>query len=84
MQNVDDTFDLLTEEVWQDLEYERPATSEPVSHSRGRMGRFLDSLAASMSLQHKSYTTSRSQSAMYATDILAQHYPHLYLRVMCG
>ena len=85
MQHVDDTSDILTEEVWQDVVEERPAAPVSLPPSAGRIARFFDSLAASMALQRrKPWTSCRHQSIMYPTDILAQNHPYLYLRVMCG
>jgi hypothetical protein len=86
MPQVDDTFDTLTEELWQDVEEERrPASPVPSARSEGRIAHFFNSLAASMALQQRKPTTScRHQQILYPTDILAQNYPHLYLRVMCG
>jgi len=85
MPQVDDTFDTLTEEPWQDGEEERSAVPVPSARSEGRIAHFFNSLAASMALQQRKPTTScQHQQVLYPTDILAQNYPHLYLRVMCG
>ena len=85
MQQIDDTFDTLTEEFWQDVEEERSAAPVSPARSEGRIARFFNSLAASMALQQRKTTTScRHQQVLYPTEILAQNYPHLYLRVMCG
>jgi len=85
MQHVDDSFDTLTADLWQDVEEAKPAAPVTPQRSRGRIARFFESLAASMALQRSTSGIScRHQRAMYSADILAQNYPHLYLRVMCG
>jgi len=85
MQHVDDTLDTLTADLWQDVAAARPVAPVSPPRSTGRIARFFESLAASMALQQRtSGTPCRQQRPMYSTDILAQNYPHLYLRVMCG
>ena len=87
MQHVDDTSDILTEEmeIWQDVVEERRSAPVFPSRSEGRIARFFNSLAASMALQRSQpWTPCRHQPIMYPADILAQNYPYLYLRVMCG
>jgi hypothetical protein len=85
MQPVEDTLDTLTTDLWQDVVAVRPTAPVSPPHSTGRIARFFESLAASMALQRStSGTPCRHQRAMYSADILAQNYPHLYLRVMCG
>ena len=85
MQHVDDTLDILTEELWQNVVEEKPAAPVSPSRSEGRIAGFFNSLAASMALQRrKPWTPCRPQPSMSATDILAQNHPYLYLRVMCG
>jgi hypothetical protein len=85
MQHVDDTSDTLTTDFWQGVVEARPAAPVSPPHSTGRIARFFESLAASMALQRSiSGTPYRYQCPMYSADILAQNYPHLYLRVMCG
>lgn len=85
MPQVDDTLDALTEDLWQDVEEERSVAPVSAARSEGRIAHFFNSLAASMALQQRQPTTScRHQQILYPTDILAQNYPYLYLRVMCG
>jgi len=85
MQHVDDTLDTLTADVWQDVAAARPAAPVSPPRSPGSITRLFESLAASMALQRStSGTPCRQQRPMYSTDILAQNYPHLYLRIMCG
>jgi hypothetical protein len=85
MQHVDDTLDTLTADLWQDVVEARPAAPVSPPRSAGRIARFFESLAASMALQRSTSGTSyQRQRVMYSADLLAQNYPHLYLRVMCG
>jgi len=85
MQHVDDSIDVLIEEILQGATAERLPTGASPSVSQGRLARFFGSLAASMTLQRgKSWTPCSRQPALSPLDILAQKYPHLYLRVMCG
>ena len=82
MQYVDDAPDTLTDTFWHDLAAQTLPT--PAS-SKGRLGRFFDSLAASMSLhRRKGQVAYARQPILTPADILAQNYPHLYLHVMCG
>ncbi len=85
MQHIEDSIDALLEEILRDAtEKERPAAASP-SVSQGRLARFFGSLAASITLQRgKSWTSGQRQPVLSPTDILAQKYPHIYLRVMCG
>jgi hypothetical protein len=83
--HVDDTIDALLEEVLQNATAERLPTPAARAVSPGRLARFFGSLAASMSLQTgRPWTPCERQPVMAPIDILAQKYPHLYLRVMCG
>src|SRR5919204_3594783 len=83
--HVDDTIDALLEEVLQNATAERLPTPAAPAVSQGRLARFFGSLAASMSLQTgRHWTPCERQPVMSSIDILAQQYPHLYLRVMCG
>jgi hypothetical protein len=85
MPHVDDTIDALLEEVLQNATAQRLAIAAAPPVPQGRVARFFGSLAASMSLQRgRSWSPCVHQPAMSPTDILAQQYPHLYLRVMCG
>lgn len=84
MQNVEDSIDALLEEVLRDAE-EKQSTAASPSVPQGWLARFFGSLAASMTLQRgKSWTPSGHQPVLSPSDILAQKYPHIYLRVMCG
>lgn len=85
MLQVDHTSDTLTEDYWRDTrKVELPVETAPVVQE-GRVARFFHSLAASIALQKRaSVDPHRQQTIMYPIDILAQNYPHLYLRVMCG
>src|SRR5437763_17129085 len=85
MPHVDDTIDALLEEVLQNATAERLPIAAAPAVPQGRLARFFGSLAASMSLQGgRSWSPYGHQPAMSPTDMLAQQYPHLYLRVMCG
>ena len=85
MQHVDDSIDALLEEILQNATEERRPTTASPSVPQGRLARFFNSLAASMALQRgKSCTPCGRQPVLSPTDILAQKYPHIYLRVMCG
>jgi len=85
MQPVEDTLDTLAADLWQDVVAVGPTAPVAPPHSPSRIARFFESLAASMALQRSTSGIScRHQRAMYSADILAQNYPHLYLRVMCG
>jgi hypothetical protein len=85
MPHVDDTIDTLLEEVLQNTTAERLSIPATAASSPGRLGRFFGTLAASMSLQRgRSLTPGARRSSLSPADILAQEYPHLYLRAMCG
>jgi hypothetical protein len=85
MQHVEDSIDALLEEVLRDATEERRPTAASPSVSQGWLARFFGSLAASMTLQRgKSWTPCGHQPVLSPHDILAQKYPHIYLRVMCG
>lgn len=82
MQYVDDAPSTWTDTFWHDLTAQTLPTP---ARSRGRLGRFVDSLAASMRLQgRKGRVPSGRQPILTPADIVAQNYPHLYLHVMCG
>ena len=86
MPYVDDIIDeTVTEDVWQDAEYGRHVAPVSPVPAEGRITGFFNSLVASMALLRRSTRpTYRPLSASSAADILAQNYPHLYIRVMCG
>ena len=85
MPHVDDTIDALLEEVLQNATEGRLPTPVAPAPSQGRLAGFFGSLAASMSLQRgRSWTPCERQPMLSPADILAQQYPHLYLRMMCG
>ena len=85
MQHVDDSIDVMLEEVLRGATEEQFRTPVSSSVPQGRLARFFGSLAASMALQR---STSRNpygrQPIQSPADMLAQHYPHLYFHVMCG
>jgi hypothetical protein len=82
MQYVEEAPETWTETFWHDLAAQTLPT--PAS-SRSRLGRFVDSLAASMRLQgRKGRVVYGHQPSLTPADIVAQNYPHLYLHVMCG
>ena len=85
MQHVEDSIDAWLEEVLRDATEEKRPTAASPSVSQGWLARFFGSLAASMTLQRgKSWTPCGRQPVLSPNDILAQKYPHIYLRVMCG
>jgi hypothetical protein len=85
MRYVDDASDTLTEEVWQEMVPQRSAEPAALACSASRVGRFFNSLAASMALQQRrSRSHCGENRSMYPSEILAQNYPHLYMQVMCG
>jgi hypothetical protein len=85
MQYMDDASDTLTDEVWQEVVPQRSAEPAALARSESRVGRFFNSLAASMALQQRSSRSHRGANRiMYPAEILAQNYPHLYIQVMCG
>jgi hypothetical protein len=85
MQHVDDAFSTLTEEVWQEVVHQRPTAPETPLRPASRITRFFDALAASMALhQRKLWNPYRDNHIVFPSEILAQHYPHLYIQVMCG
>ena len=85
MQHVEDSIDALLEEILRDATKEKHPTAASPSVSQGWLARFFGSLAASMTLERgKGWTPCGHQPVLFPTDILAQKYPHIYLRVMCG
>jgi len=85
MQHADDASDTLTEEVWQEVMPQRSAEPAALVRSESRVGRFFDSLAASMALQQRRpWSHCRENRIMYPSEILAQNYPQLYIQVMCA
>ena len=86
MQHVEDSIDAVLEEVLRNATAEEsPQTAISPSVSQGWLARFFGSLAASMMLQRgKAWTSCERQPVLSPTDMLAQKYPHIYLRVMCG
>jgi len=82
---VDDASDTLTEDLWQEVMPQRSAEFAALARSESRVGRFFDSLAASMALQQRrSWSHGRDNRMMYPSEILAQNYPQLYIQVMCA
>lgn len=89
MSYANDTLELLPDETWKetpwDLETERAHTPVTPDVSPGRVAGFFNSLVASMALLRRASTrTHQPRANLSATEVLAQDYPHLYLRVMCG
>jgi hypothetical protein len=85
MQHVDDASSTLTEEVWQEVVHQRLTAPEVPLRPESRITRFFNALAASMALhQRKPWSPSRDGRIMFPSEMLAQHYPHLYIQVMCG
>jgi hypothetical protein len=85
MRYVDDAYDTLTEEAWQEVVPRRSAAFATPARSESRVGRLFHSLAASMALQQRrSRNHCTENSIMYPSEILAQKYPHLYIQSLCG
>jgi hypothetical protein len=85
MQHVDDASSILTEEVWQEAGHHRPTVPEMSLPPEGRITRFFNALAASMALlQRKSWSSCRDNRIVCPSEMLAQHYPLLYIQAMCG
>lgn len=85
MRYVDVVYDTLTEEAWQEVGTQRLAEPAVLARSESRVGRFFNSLAASMALQQRrSRNHYRENRIMYPSELLAQNYPHLYIQVLCG
>lgn len=85
MRYLDDASDTLTEESWQEVVPQRSTEPAALVRSESRVGRFFNSLAASMALQQRrSLNPCRGNRIMYPSEILAQNYPHLYIQSMCG
>jgi hypothetical protein len=85
MRYVDDASNTLTEESWQEVVPQRSTEPAALVRSESRVGRFFNSLAASMALQQRrSLNHCRENRIMYPSEILAQNYPYLYIQSMCG
>jgi len=85
MRHVGDDSSLVTEEVWQEVVKQRPVTPEAPSCPKSRVARFFTSLAASMALhQRQPWSPCRDHRIVSPSEMLAQHYPHLYIQTMCG
>ena len=86
MPYVDDSIDVMLEEVLRGATQEQLPTPASPSAPQSRLARFFGSLAASMALQHRStrQPSYRREPIQSPTDMLAQNYPHLYFHVMCG
>jgi hypothetical protein len=83
MRYVDDTSDTLTEELWQEVVPQRSAEPAALARSASCVGRFFNSLAASMALlQRRSRGHAGENRIMYPSEILAQNYPYLYIQSM--
>ena len=85
MRHVGDDWSSVTEEVWQEVVQQRPAAPEaPLCHT-SRVVRFFTALAASMALhQRQPWSPCRDNRIVFPAEMLAQHYPHLYIQAMCG
>lgn len=82
---IDDTIDTIYEDHWQDTVPQAGPAYTDVTMTESRLARFFYSLVESMALQKRqTITAAHRQTIMYPSDILAQNYPYLYLRVMCG
>jgi hypothetical protein len=85
MRHLDDDCSTLTEEVWQEVVPQRPAAPEMPSCPKSRVARFFTSLAASMALhQRQPWSPRLDNRIVFPSELLAQHYPHLYIQTMCG
>jgi|GEM_PF-1574641 len=88
MTSVDNALDTVTEEPWEAVAVEEAprVTVAPPVPAESRLIQFLRSIAASMALQRSTRhrTPCQTQTFDAPIDILAQNYPHLYLRVMFG
>jgi hypothetical protein len=85
MPYVDDAVETMTEDLWQDIEYDRHMMPAPAAPAEGRITGFLNSLTASMALLRRpAHSVRLSKPALSASENLAQNYPYLYIRVMCG
>jgi hypothetical protein len=85
MRHVGDDSSTLTEEVWQEVVKQRPVAPEAPPCPRSRVARFFTTLAASMALhQRQPWSPRRDNRIMFPSEMLAQHYPHLYIQAMCG
>jgi hypothetical protein len=85
MPHVDEASSTVTEEVWQKGVPQRPAAPATPPRPESRAARFFNSLAASMALQQRQpWSPCRDNRIVFPSEILAQNYPQLYIRVMCG
>jgi hypothetical protein len=85
MQYLDDASSTLTEEVWQEVVHQTPATPAAPRRPESRVSRFFSALAASMALQQrKPWSPCQNNRIVFPSEMLAQQYPHLYIQVMCG
>lgn len=83
MRCVDDAYDTLTEEAWQEVVPQRSVEPAALARSESRVGRFFNSLAASMALQQRrSWSHCGENRIMYPSEILARNYPYLYIQSM--
>jgi hypothetical protein len=84
MQHMDDDSSTLTAEVWQEVVQQRPTVPQMPIRSESRVARFFNALAASMALQQRQpWSPCRDNRIIFASEILAQHYPQLYIQLMC-
>lgn len=85
MRHVGDDSSTLTEEVWQEVVQQRPVAPEAPSGPQSRVARFFTTLAASMALhQRQPWSPRQDNRIVFPSEMLAQHYPHLYIQAMCG
>jgi len=81
---MDDDSSTLTEEVWQEVVQQTPTVPEMSVRSESRIARFFHALAASMALQQRQpWSPCRDNRMMFPSEMLAQHYPQLYIQMMC-
>ena len=85
MRHQDDDYSTLTEEVWQEVIQQRPAAPATLSCTESRVARFFTSLVASMALhQRRPWSPCQDNRIVSPSEMLAQHYPHLYIQAMYG
>ena len=85
MPHVDETSGILTEEVWQEVVHQSPATPAVPLRPESCIARFFNALAASMALQQRRpWRPRRDNRIVFPSELLAQNYPHLYIQAMCG
>lgn len=85
MSTIYESMSSCTEETWGSDIQVAPISSDCATPRQGRIAQFIASMAASMALLRASRSLPRqSQGMIMPVDRLAQDYPYLHLRVMCG